>query len=156
MVWLVTCTLLLGVNLLLWYLIGGNFGLLLVGLSFSLTPPTVSLIRRFSESGVRKHPVPPGQENAIGVLSLALSITSVGAFFRAIEMRNGPAASVEMASLYLLLLFATSEILAVLLGFAARRTNVGRVALLLSSLWFLLFVVSALTILLAAWWRTLG
>jgi hypothetical protein len=151
-VWVVVCVLSLTVNLLLWKVVGGGTGLLLLALCFSVSAPTVTLIRRFSERAIQEHPAPPAQEKAVGVFAVAAGILSLGAFAGAIAAGRSAEPSALAVALNLLVLYAVSALLAMALGFAARRTRVGYVGLILSSVSIVVFC-SIFTASLIGRWR---
>ena len=143
--WLMEVAFLLTLYLTLFWAVSGtkNPGLLLLSVVMALSPPTRSLIQRFSDEQRREKPVPPQQEKGVGLLSLLASVCSIGALGTvALHKHLGLFLPVEKAIL-LLMLFSGSALLSLALGYAARRTKAGRWGVGLSSAWLLFLVVFA-------------
>lgn len=143
--WLIEVIFLLTISLALFWFVPGpkKVGLLMLLVVSALSAPTRSLIQRFSEEQRRVRPVPPRQEEGVGLLSLsALGATfgasGVVAFGKHLGLFLPP-----NESLLLLTLFSVSTLLSLALGYAARRTPEGLWGLRLSAAWLILLVGAA-------------
>ena len=141
--WLIEVTFLLTVNLAMFWFVPGpkKVGLLLLFVVFALSPPTRGLMR-FSEEQRRVRPVPPRQEEGVGLLSLSALGASFGALGVATFGKHLGLFLPPNKSL-LLLLFSVSTLLSLALGYAARRTPEGLWGLRLSVAWLILLVGAA-------------
>lgn len=141
--WLIEVTFLLTVNLAMFWFVPGpkKVGLLLLFVVFALSPPTRGLMR-FSEEQRRVRPVPPRQEEGVGLLSLSALGASFGALGVATFGKHLGLFLPPNKSL-LLLLFSVSTLLSLALGYAARRTPDGLWGLRLSAVWLILLVGAA-------------
>ena len=121
--WLIEVTFLLTVNLAMFWFVPGpkKVGLLLLFVVFALSPPTRGLMR-FSEEQRRVRPVPPRQEEGVGLLSLSALGASFGALGVATFGKHLGLFLPHNSLLLLLMLFSVSTLLSLALGYAARRT----------------------------------
>ena len=147
--WLIEVTFLLTVSLTGFWVVPGpkKVGLLLLFVVFALSLPTRGLIQRFSEEQRRVKPVPPRQEEGVGLLSLSALGASFGALGVVIFGKHLGLFLPPNKSL-LLLLFSVSTLLSLALGYAARRTPEGLWGLRLSAMWLILLVGAACVVLL--------
>jgi len=147
--WLIEVTFLLTVSLTGFWVVPGpkKVGLLLLFVVFALSLPTRGLIQRFSEEQRRVKPVPPRQEEGVGLLSLSALGASFGALGVATFGKHLGLFLPPNKSL-LLLLFSVSTLLSLALGYAARRTPEGLWGLRLSAMWLILLVGAACVVLL--------
>ena len=147
--WLIEVTFLLTVSLTGFWVVPGpkKVGLLLLLVVFALSLPTRGLIQRFSEEQRRVKPVPPRQEEGVGLLSLSALGASFGALGVVIFGKHLGLFLPPNKSL-LLLLFSVSTLLSLALGYAARRTPEGLWGLRLSAMWLILLVGAACVVLL--------
>ena len=143
--WLIEATFLLMVNLTGFWIVSGpkKVGLLMLLIVFALSAPTKSLLQRFSDEQQRVRPVPPRQEEGVGLLSLSVLGASFGtlgvvAFGKHLGLFLPP-----NKPLLLLMLFSVSTLLSLALGYAARRTPEGLWGLRLSAAWLILLVGAA-------------
>jgi len=127
-------------------------GMLLLFASFVLTLPTLRLVQRFSDEQRREKPVPPRQERGIGLVSVALVLCSISVLsvlvlgkWVGLKWVGLVVSSNEAAPL--LLLFSSSALLGLALGYAVRHTRLGRSALLLCVGWLSLLTVVAFALL---------
>ena len=143
--WLIAGAVLLVLNLtFFWGVLGpGNSEHLLMPVILALSAPTGNLLARFSEEQRHERPVPLGQERGVGLLSLFASVCSLGAWGVLALHRHLGLSLLPGSDLWLLDLFSVSALLSLALGYAARRTKVGRWGLGLSSVWLLFFVGAA-------------
>lgn len=116
-----------------------GFDFILVGTV--LGPPTASLIQRFSLEERQVRPVPPLQENGIGLLAAFALLCSVAAFSLVIAGRHlsWPA----HASLEMLMVFSISALLSLGLAYAVQHTKGGQWVLRLTLGWLALIVLAA-------------
>lgn len=145
-------TWLLGVAILLTFDMGAyslcrgtkNPGLFMLLVSMALSSPTTALIARMSETRRAENPVSLEQDRQIGLLALFFAFCSVGSLGLTImEKRLGLNWPAELGA-YAIVVFALSTFLALAMGYAARRTSLGQVAVKLTAGWFfscLLFAI---------------
>ena len=143
--WLIQVAVLLTLNVaLFWGAIGPrNFGHLLLLLAFAFTVPTGNLMARLSEAQRHEAPVPPRQEEGIGLLSLLALGAGVGALGVAAFGKHLGLFLPSNTSVPLLMLFSVSALLSLALGYAARRTPEGLWGLRLSAAWPALVIGAA-------------
>ena len=143
--WLIEVTLLLTVSIALFWFVPGpkKVGLLMLFVVLSFSGPTQGLIQRLSEEQRRVRPVPPRQEEGVGLLSLSALGTSFGALGVVAFGKHLGLFLPPNKSLLLLMFFSVSTLLSLALGYAARRTPEGLWGLRLSAAWLILLVGAA-------------
>lgn len=118
-------------------------GMLLLFIVFALSVPTRGLIQRLSEEQRCVRPVPPRQEEGVGLLSLSALGASIGALGVVAFGKHLGLFLPPNKSVLLLMLFSVSALLSIALGYAAQRTPKGLWGLRLSSAWLVLLICAA-------------
>lgn len=121
-----------------------NFGMANLNFGDILGWPTFLLLYRFSDQQQQKNPISAFQQKAVGILSLLALGSSVAAkraptLYTYLGLTIPP--SVEMT---MLVWFSVSALLAVALGYAARRSKVGRMGLVLSAAWLVVILLTGI------------
>jgi len=146
--WLIQVAVLLTLNLaLFWGAIRPRNPVdLMLPLALALSIPTGNLLARLSEAQRHEAPVPPRQEEGIGLLSLSALGASLGALGVVAYGKHRGLFLPPNKSVLLLMLFSASALLSLALGYAARRTPEGLWGLRLSSAWLALVIGAACVI----------
>jgi hypothetical protein len=149
--WVVSVTILLAFELTSTHAFPGRHGpgTSLIPICFAVGTPTLVLLRRFE--GRHEMPVPSWQVWGTGLLSLTLSLGSIGAFGLGIAgARLGWSPDHSLVAFFL---FSPLAVLSLPLGYAARDTWAGLWALRVTGGWLSLIVCFAAAVSL---WRAAG